>query len=193
MTPCEEARQDLSNAKDRLEREEETRSGYEDELRDLEGEHRSLERKVNDASGLVVQHERELEQARDAVEPAKEARREAYRKREYWEDQDRRLRNGESTDYDESNKHRYIPHQYELAKDAYRAADDAVTAAEDAVDAADKRRKKSQRYLDDVAKDKGKNETAQTTARNRISLANESVRGAEEWVRNAEKQVNEVC
>ena len=123
MVTCDEARSELGRARERVEHERDVLSRYREQMSDLEDEHRDLTRRWEEASGLVVENEREWDRARERLRSAIETLHEKQEKLAYWNEQKRRLDNGESTDYSgEGNERAIINGQRE---DAYNAEYDA--------------------------------------------------------------------
>lgn len=194
MTTCDEARSELGRAQERVYREREVLQGYSDKMRDLEYDHSDLTRRWQEASALVVENERSWQQARDDLGRAKEAERAAEEKLEYWNEQQRRLRNGETTDYSgESNERALIDGQRDSASNVEYNAEQARKRAEDEVRQGEDRFERSKQFLQEQANKKFANEDAQSTLRNRISLQEQAVRDAENWAGQAQSTVDRVC
>lgn len=194
MTTCDEARSTLDRARERAAHEREVMSGYRERQRDLEYEHSDATRRWQDASALVVTNEREWDTARESLRGVIEAERAAEEKLAYWNDQQSRLRNGQSTDYSgENNEKAIIDGRRQDASDAEYNAEQATSAAKESVEEAKERFDRSKEFLQERADSKFAIEDKQSTLRNRIELQQSAVSEAEEWFRNAERTVNEVC
>lgn len=194
MTSCDEARSERDRARERAEREGEVLAGYRETMQELEYQHSDLTRRWEEASGLVVTNERAWENAREALRGAIDAERAAEEKLAYWNEQQRRLRAGETTDYDgESNKKAIIDGQRDDASNAEYNAEQARKSAENEVEQSKDRFDRSKSFLQEKANEKFANEDKRSTLRNRIELQQTAVSEAKEWLNTAQRTVDQVC
>lgn len=193
-TPCEEARDRRDAAQATAEREREVLWDYQEQYRTLENEHADLERRWTEASGLVVQNERDWEVARETLRKAIDDERTAEQVERAAVAEREKYDRGERTKYSgEPNERALLDRDKEVAYDALMLRRTELRTAEGDVRTAKDRHDRSRTFLQERADAKFANEDAQRTKRSQIAVQQETVNAAEQAAGAAQQVVDRVC